>query len=55
MAKITRRRAACAVTGAAALTLGSLAIAGAAQASQRMTIAGTHPAWAVQANRQAGP
>jgi subtilase family serine protease len=51
MATISRLRAAAAVTGAAALTLGSLALAGAAQAAQRTTIAGTHPSWAVAAHR----
>ncbi len=51
MAKINRLRAAVALAGAVGLTAGGLALAGAAQAAQRTTIAGTHPAWAVRANR----
>jgi subtilase family serine protease len=52
MPYLTWRRAAGTVLCASALTAGSLAAGNAAQAaSQRMTIAGTHPSWASSAHR----
>jgi subtilase family serine protease len=52
MPYLTWRRAAGTVVCASALTAGTLAAANVAQAaSQRMTIAGTHPSWASSAHR----
>jgi subtilase family serine protease len=52
MPYLTWRRAAGTVLCASALTAGTLAAAsGAEAASQRMTIAGTHPSWASSAHR----
>jgi subtilase family serine protease len=51
MAHLVRLRIAGAAVAAAALTIGGLSTATAAQAAQRRAIAGTHPAWAVAANR----
>ena len=54
MPQVTRLRVVCAAVATGALTLGGLATATAAQASNpRSAIAGTHPAWAVSAKRVA--